>query len=288
MTSLNDILTENEILVHEDPELTEEDLDLIFLGLHSQLSEGKVRDLFKKLKRASTSRIKSIIDKKVVKLKKKQKQSEDILKENGYDVRPLNTIIDRNIQKYKTSIKKAVQDKDVKRVGQLIKNCTEDSFKDVRGLFKFDLRTPANLIAAFVFLIIIATINTIFLVYFGAMTSTPLAAMALTAVIVAPVTEEIGKYLAIKGKMGSEFLLVFNIGEYLSYIAQGLAAGMNLTTIALIRIIPVIMHYYTAQVQVKAQRKDKELTGLSVAIIIHAVYNFIMSLGVLVKILGKV
>ena len=103
--------------------------------------------------------------------------------------------------------------------------------------------------------------------------------MLLVAFMVAPLTEEYAKKNAIENDYASEYILTFNVGEYLLYVSQfKFKIG-----IILLRMLPFLMHFTTMSIlkgnfnksskySVGTNRKvDDE--DFSNAIKVHAGYN---------------
>ena len=105
---------------------------------------------------------------------------------------------------------------------------------------KFDAR---NISKSIVVLIAVGALNTIFMTLFASLCGDPLLGIRLGAVIVAPLTEEAGKIISIKGKFDKEYFFVFNAFEFTSYVTKGLDAGIELKKMIFIRSIGVLAHF---------------------------------------------
>lgn len=99
----------------------------------------------------------------------------------------------------------------------------------------------------------------------------------IAAVVVGPITEEIGKYWAQKKNMPYKFNILFNVFESGLYILRGVNP--------IYRIFPIILH--TINTIIHQQQRKKETTTnkkgvtklqLIVTIIIHSIYNLIVHL----------
>ena len=93
--------------------------------------------------------------------------------------------------------------------------------------------------------------------------------------IVAPISEEIAKFISISQKMGAEFLITFNVVEFMNYsklftMSKGI---ISIIVIILVRLFVVGMHYTTAIVQKIYQEKEKSELGLVVGMLIHFFFN---------------
>lgn len=97
--------------------------------------------------------------------------------------------------------------------------------------------------------------------------------------IVGPIVEEIFKYIAIKNKAGSEFLLVFNVFEFSQYVLiMTKVFGVGLLSSIFIRLLAIVMHYSTARnIEIGIQSKDevKEKNRLIGSMFLHSAYNSI-------------
>lgn len=85
----------------------------------------------------------------------------------------------------------------------------------------------------------------------------PAAAMPILAVVVAPITEENAKMVAIKGGFTKEFSIVFNAFELTNYTIQ-YAAGVGLSKMVAVRLTVIGMHLSTTLVQYLAGRPEIE------------------------------
>ena len=129
-------------------------------------------------------------------------------------------------------------------------------------------------------LTIIATIfvNTVFFVIF-ALTFGPQIAPIATAILIAPVTEEISRFISVKRRDGGRFNIIFNITEYSLYMLQAVTAGISIPLMAVARLLPVMMHTF-----VTAITRNELQSGTKVplkASLLHAFYNATLGMGVI-------
>jgi hypothetical protein len=95
----------------------------------------------------------------------------------------------------------------------------------------------------------------------------------ITAVVVAPLTEEISKHIAIKGGYHGAFVLSINIFEFFSYVSLGVRTGGKLGKVIIIRTASAMTHWLEVVLQKYFDQKKASTTGLVVAILIHATWN---------------
>ena len=131
-----------------------------------------------------------------------------------------------------------------------IHNIVADLFKDLadsisktsiydNGKLK-DIDKP-KLISSLTLLLWVVIVNSlcnvILTIMFG-----PQLGMALTAIIVAPIVEEAGKQIALKGKFDKEYFIVFNVFEASKYISDLTMAGLPFAKALRARIFAAGMH----------------------------------------------
>lgn len=224
-------------------------------------------------------------------LKTKQKRhlevmshAKTVLDKNNIDTKPIGTLVKNVIKNNKSNLKQAIQSRDRKQISSAFSKAAKETAHGIRGLYTFNKNTPVNVIIALVLVAIVVFLNTALIFAFSAIGFNGLSlsgdqaltlAFALTAVFVAPLVEETAKFIAIKGKFGSEFLAVFNFFEAYSYIVRTvMAMGMDiLFPIILTRLVTVVFHYSLAQIQVDYINRGKDKQGLLFAMIFHGIWN---------------
>lgn len=153
--------------------------------------------------------------------------------------------------------------------------------------------TTAKNFAAIISTLSIIYINTFFLKFiisFGI--SLPVALM-ITAIFCSPFTEEYGKYLSVKHDYSGRFFFFFNTAEFLLSFKALVGAGVPIVSVILARLMTVLFHGFLTLIHVSSKENgeheakqtggktavDEHMkTGLVVAIIIHALWNTIVSL----------
>jgi hypothetical protein len=93
----------------------------------------------------------------------------------------------------------------------------------------------------------------------------------ITIVIIAPITEEVAKFISIKSDFSTTFLIVFNTFEFTKYV-RSLYKTLGIKII-IMRIAAIIMHYSTSFVQSFFISKEKNKLGLFLGILIHSLWN---------------
>jgi len=110
-------------------------------------------------------------------------------------------------------------------------------------------------------------------------------AIFLTMVVIAPITEELGKYLATKFKSTGGHFIVFNAFEFTKYMIY-YSSTMPVIQLLLVRSLAVGMHLVNTLIHKRAREKsDKEgnsneaRKGLLITILIHAAWNGLLGGG---------
>ena len=107
-------------------------------------------------------------------------------------------------------------------------------------------------------------------------------AMSITAIVVAPITEELGKHAAVKSKYPWLYNTVFAFTEMLMYIVNlvKVYSMKFFKSIVVLRGVGVFLHYFTTFIQKKFNDKalktndDKyNKIGLGLAILTHSLFN---------------
>lgn len=114
-----------------------------------------------------------------------------------------------------------------------------------------------NITVATFTLVVIIVINTFFAIIFISLTGNPDIGLLLTAILIAPVTEEIGKFISIKYKFSLPFLIAFNVTEFSLYVARYFSVyGIIIIPI---RLIGVLLHtLWTVIMRKNYQEGDKK------------------------------
>jgi hypothetical protein len=109
----------------------------------------------------------------------------------------------------------------------------------------------------------------------------PMAALLFLACIVAPLTEEYAKRLALLNDFPFLYTGLFAGAEAIIYISALTAAGMPLVTAIITRAIAWMFHMTTVYVQksyhdkaIEEQDEDKSKMGFYIALAMHSLWNF--------------
>lgn len=251
--------------------------------------------------------IKSLLDPKLIPNKirtNKQtyKEARARIHAAGLDDKVINNTIKKVVLSHKKSIIKALKTRNYNKLKAEVLATTVESFQEVRGLFTFDKRTPANLLASVLMLVVTIIVSLIITFALTASVSAPvflitndpahvqIIAVVVSTIIVSPIVEELAKFIALKNNMGSEFLLAFNVFEFTGYVMMMSQMGLNIIGSIIIRLITVFMHYNTAQTIKKGIEINQEGMGLQLAMAMHAIYNAVSMVfnSKVVELLGAV
>lgn len=127
---------------------------------------------------------------------------------------------------------------------------------------------------------VVVTINSLFLIILSLLFGQ--YAMIILAVIVAPVTEELGKLVATKSTKdnGTKYNIMFNVYEAGSYILRLVVSGISLPMAIGIRIPAVIMHTVNQMIIKYKYKKDIEnqdtnagSMAVIITMLIHGIFN---------------
>lgn len=161
-----------------------------------------------------------------------------------------------------------------KQIGEMIEEIQEKGFRS--------LTVPIITVAVIVF------INSMMMLMFVSLAG-PVIGASMTAILVGPLTEEIGRFINVKRRDGGRFNIIFNITEYSIYMFQAALAGVPLAAMAAIRILPVIMHTLWTVILRKNMQAGASAPPLK-TITAHALFNSIPFIGVvttMVMVSGK-
>ena len=227
----------------------------------------------------------SKIDKKVITHKAKIKKIEGKLKEKGIDPDFIKTVTTKHV---KQAIKQIHKNNDVKNIAKISLNHFSNAVDEVKGEIKKSVGEATLFSIGLLFVVVminsfLLALLTILCVSFGL---APIFGFYLTAIFVAPLTEEYGKYISIKYDSVGSYFIFFNTLEFFSYIFQLVGSGMSLTLAILLRSLPVLMHALTTTIQYRmrknAKKEDKEEAsklGLIAGIMIHFFWNLSAVIG---------
>lgn len=133
--------------------------------------------------------------------------------------------------------------------------------------------------------LIVLVINTTFITI-ASLFMPPSTAFIMMAVLLAPVTEEISKYISIKREETGAYLIVFNIIEFSSYTLQASAFGGAAMAInGIIRLLPVIMHTFWTAIMRHSYKAGSDKPYISTGLM-HGLYNLFPLVGAPVTIIA--
>ena len=105
--------------------------------------------------------------------------------------------------------------------------------------------------------------------------------MGIFNCVIAPIIEEIGKRIAVKGKYPFVYVTIFSGLEFLLYYSKMVSLGISVPKIVLVRGLVVAMHFVTTAIQNHYYKKSIEkddpkiqFNGFVIAVSIHMLYNF--------------
>lgn len=140
-----------------------------------------------------------------------------------------------------------------------------EMFDEMKGAGIISLTAP---ILTIIFIIYVSTVfSGIFILSFG-----PDVGMMIGAILVAPVVEEIGRWISIKNRAGGQFTILFNAVEFLSYVLQSSVMGVAMGTMALVRIAPIILHTLLTVLMRSGIQSGSRMPGTQAGVI-HGLYN---------------
>jgi hypothetical protein len=150
---------------------------------------------------------------------------------------------------------------------------------------KKNIKEASNTSYSIFTLVFVIILNTLFLNIIYMITLNPIMALALTALLCAPIIEEIAKKISIEKGYDEIYVPMFIWTEYVMYVIPAMFIFLPLGLIMmLVRLIPVFMHYTTYDIQkTYAEKNDGKVPKkiLLMAICVHFLYNFASVLGIL-------
>ena len=101
--------------------------------------------------------------------------------------------------------------------------------------------------------------------------------LIVTAVLIAPITEEAAKSLALQKDIayGKTWTFGFAITEMALYMIKGLSLGLAVVPLLIGRIIAVLFHMTTANIQAEYIEQNDTFAGYVVAVLLHSAWNLI-------------
>lgn len=188
------------------------------------------------------------------------------------------------------NFKKNINNK-IQNFFNIIRDISNEESKDLRVRLQLDKEITDKktdkilegfIKALFIFCILYISLNFISLFFIGIFTSIGLSNLLypFIVIILAPILEEISKYISIKVNSTYEFFIIFNVIEFSMYTIAYMNAGMPFLLIAFIRLLTVGLHLTTTLIQSKFIKKSEESNdkkyekiGLFIGILVHALWN---------------
>ena len=154
----------------------------------------------------------------------------------------------------------------------------------------FTRATKGEILIGVLALLVVIVINSVLAIIFTVMFG-PLTATAITAIFVAPLTEESGRAISLRAggvNSLSAFTASINVFEFVTYVQDMLRKGVKLIVAIPLRIIGALFHSFLQTLQLKGYaeelqgKKDGGINSLLLAMLIHGLYNFLAMLPVLI------
>lgn len=243
------------------------------------LYESFFEDVKKKL--SSINFLESVskkIENKISSHQKNIKRVEDELKSKGVDTISIRDVATKHA---KIAFESISRKKSFEQNAKIVRSNFENAITEIKenvALSTGDLKKDVLIsILIFVFLFIIIT----FLIYLIKLFIKNDAVVDLiTVVFFAPLFEEISKMASIKQNVTGAYFILFNTFEFFNYVIKYVSQGYNFVGIALLRILPIIMHLITTTIQymcrkiaVSTNSPVYENIGLVAGILVHFFWN---------------
>lgn len=235
------------------------------------------------------------------------KKIEKDLDKNGIDTKSVKNITDKYAVKLKNLIGnyKAIESpKELENSSKApditpITRMFANMFDEIFNLLRFDEKKNTlgdKLLKSLIILLIVFVINSVIARLFFLLTKNFIIAMILTAIFIAPITEEIAKAISVKLGFGKEYYLVFNAFEFTQYISKLTKEGAKLSVAIFVRTFALIMHGINHLIIKAGYDKDKKNgmddkqagnLAMVTTMIIHACYNSFLGI-VLIKSIASI
>lgn len=209
-------------------------------------------------------------DKIVKKHEKKINEYRRVLKSNGIDLKYIDKVAKKHANKITRNISKQdLQEAVGAKTGNLFKDQIRDMYNEFFNGSKKDMFE--NLTYSVLLVVVVYQLNTFLFGIFIVLTGGNVAiAGFLTAVLVAPFTEELTKFISIKEGFSLPYLIAFNVAEFSLYVARyGPVAG---PIIIPVRMLSVVMHTLWTIIQRKRYQEGVKHPW-KVTAILHAIGN---------------
>lgn len=190
------------------------------------------------------------------------------------------------VLKHTNSIKRISPTVKIKEISQHVDASLRGMWKEMKkiGILK-SLTAGALILIVVVFLntVCIYTLQIVFGIQMG---------YILASITAAPLIEEFGKFISVKYKITLGHFIPFNIFEFILHMSRLIKRGMNPIQATISRTITIFFHYFQTKLHMNARIdsefvKDPKLkekilkTGLTSAIIYHAIWNGVTAIPIL-------
>jgi len=252
---------------------------IVYEETQFQLNENIITDYVNKLK--SIKNMKTL-EKSYKKYKKKFKTVVDTLSENidesKYNSDNVKKTVKTVVLKNKSALEKAIKDQDMKRFAGILNSSAKETNTKLRGLFRIGFGTPKNIVISIILLTMLTFLHLVASITFTVITGNLMTGLMLSAIVSSPIIGELGKSVAIRSGYGSEFLALFNIGDFAAYLGTLVLMGANPMHALIFKLLSIVGHYTTAKIQKSYLEKGKGASGYGIAVVIQAIINSSMFL----------
>lgn len=214
--------------------------------------------------------INKIVKGKTIKgFKSKLNNIEKELKQSKIQVHEVKSIITKHAKNTIKDVKNANANVNVESNNILVNN-----FKAMIAEFseKGFMDQALNLGNSILLLLVVLIINTFFMTIAFQLFGFSLG-MIILAVLIAPITEEVSKYISIKRNHSGAFFIIFNAFEITTYVSQMLMLGVSAPVAIAVRLVAAFMHFFTTSIQRHYIDKKQDKIGVYLAIFIHGLWN---------------
>lgn len=128
-----------------------------------------------------------------------------------------------------------------------------------------------SLTAPIITIMVIMFVGTVFVGIFATAFG-PSIGITLGAILVGPITEEIGRWVSIKKRAGGQFTILFNAVEFSTYLLSASVMGMSMGAMVLTRIAPLILHTLLTVLMRSGIQSGSAMTGTKITAL-HGLYN---------------
>lgn len=192
------------------------------------------------------------------------------LKKVGIELKDIKYQVNQSKRKIVKELN-TVNKKNIKNVSKKVTKIIVNDIEELTQKQKIIKSIAILIILVYVQLITIAIAGLIITPIFGT-----IGTIIFAACIVAPLTEEYAKRLAIKENYPWLYTTVFSLLEFARYFMIFTSGGLSIPVVAGARIAVVGMHFFTTWIQKKfhdTKNKNVSKFGYIVAVLIHAAWN---------------